>query len=120
MSDRADLFVARVARLKSIPEGVCTSEILNSYNELVSEARAIISVDGLHGRIFRVKCSMWDDSDVCSESGLRCQNSCGRCVVVKEGPPLPAGTLMADSFEVIEDSALETIGKPSGIDVCSD
>jgi hypothetical protein len=69
MSDRADLFVARVARLKSIPEGVCTWEILNSYNELVSEARAI---DG------------WG--------------------VVKEGPPLPAGTLMADSFEVIEAS----------------
>ena len=44
MTDRAGLFVARVAALKSIPEGVTTWEIMNSYNELVTEARALVSV----------------------------------------------------------------------------
>ena len=43
MSERPEAaFVRRVAKLKSIPEGASAFEILNSYNEVVSEARRIM------------------------------------------------------------------------------
>ena len=42
---KADAFVRRVAALKSIPEGATASEILNSYNEIISEARQLLRVD---------------------------------------------------------------------------
>lgn len=42
---KADSFVRRVAALKSIPEGATASEIVNSYNEIISEARQLLRVD---------------------------------------------------------------------------
>jgi hypothetical protein len=37
-------FIKRVAALKSIAEGAETYNILNSYNELVSEARRLLDL----------------------------------------------------------------------------
>lgn len=43
MSERPEAaFVRRAAKLRSIPEGATALEILNSYNEIVSEARRIM------------------------------------------------------------------------------
>lgn len=40
-AERDAAFVRRVASLKSIADGATASEILNSYNEIVSEARQL-------------------------------------------------------------------------------
>lgn len=50
---RVEEFVARVARLKSIAEDPTAAEVLNSYNELVIEARQIIET-----------CDPWWNRDV--------------------------------------------------------
>jgi hypothetical protein len=46
MSERPEMaFLRRVAKLKSIPEGATAFDILNSYTEIITEARKLMPTE---------------------------------------------------------------------------